>query len=613
MSHGLIPQDVISQIKERVDIADVVSGHVTLSKTGQNFKGLCPFHHEKTPSFTVSQSKQIFYCFGCHEGGNVFAFLMKKEGMTFPEAVRELVRRAGVAIPVGSDSRLSQESGVRERLVKLNESAAAWFHRNLLDPHLGKEAMTYLTGRGIARETVEAFGLGLSLPAWDGLIKSLTKEGYQPEELASAGLIKRKDQSNSRQQDAAGYYDQFRDRVMFPIRDLRKQVIGFGGRVLGDGMPKYLNSPDTPLFSKGRLLYGLERARDAAARMATLIIVEGYFDHIALHQAGIQHVAATLGTALTPDHIEMIRRFVTNVVLLFDPDPAGVRAALRTLDLFSGSGIGVRVVSLPEGDDPDTFVRKHGAEFFLQLQERAPSLLDFAVEQSLQRAGSGTVEDRIRSVDEILRILQKTEHRIEKEECLRRVAERLGISQKRLIERYPELLPQEDRKGRGMKPAARTAVDSPFKGSPEERDLVHFLLQGQLSAEHLRELDSEAFSLPVCRRIVEIAHRHVGDDGRVLQRELLDEALGDPECAAVTAELSMAEPHYDDVPAYVRGCLQTLARKRRERALEELISQLKAAEREGRAEDARQLNDQVNALRVTKAGSGLSDCRTSSS
>ena len=264
MSHGLIPQDVISQIKERVDIADVVSDHVTLSKTGQNFKGLCPFHHEKTPSFTVSQSKQIFYCFGCHEGGNVFAFLMKKEGMTFPEAVRELGRRAGVAIPVSSDSRLSQESGVRERLVKLNESAAAWFHRNLLDPHLGKEAMTYLTGRGIARETIEAFGLGLSLPAWDGLIKGLTKEGYQPEELASAGLVKRKDQSNSRQQDAAGYYDQFRDRVMFPIRDLRKQVIGFGGRVLGDGMPKYLNSPDTPLFSKGRLLYGLERAREAA-------------------------------------------------------------------------------------------------------------------------------------------------------------------------------------------------------------------------------------------------------------------------------------------------------------------------------------------------------------
>ncbi|MGH7206242.1 MAG: DNA primase [Nitrospiraceae bacterium] len=611
MSHGLIPQDVIDHIKERIDIADVVSGHVTLSKTGQNFKGLCPFHHEKTPSFTVSPSKQIFYCFGCHEGGNVFAFLMKKEGMTFPEVVRELGRRAGIAVPVSSDSRLSQESGVREHLVKVNESAAAWFHRNLLDPDLGKEAVTYLTERGILHETIEAFGLGLSLPAWDGLIRNLTKEGYTPEELASAGLVKRKEQSNYRQQDAAGYYDQFRDRVMFPIRDLRKQVVGFGGRVLGDGTPKYLNSPDTPLFSKGRVLYGLERAREAAGRMATLIIVEGYFDAIALHQAGIQNVAATLGTALTPDHVETIRRFVTNVVLLFDPDPAGVRAALRTLDLFKGSGIGVRVVSLPEGDDPDTFVRKHGAELFLQLQERAPSLLDFAVEQSLQRAGSGTVEDRVRSVDDILRILQKTEHRIEKEECLRRVAERLGISQKRLIERYPELLPQEGRKG--MKPATRTAVDSRFKGSPEERDLVHLLLQGQLSAGDLRELDIEAFLVPVCRRIVEIAHRHVGNDGRVLLRELLDEALGDPECGSVAAELSMAERHYDDVPAYVRGCLQTLERKRRERALEELIGQLKAAEREGRAEDARRLNDQVNVLRVTKAGSRLSDCRTSSS
>jgi len=400
--------------------------------------------------------------------------------------------------------------------------------------------------------------------------------------------------------DASGYYDRFRGRLMFPITDLRKRVIGFGGRVMGEGEPKYLNSPETPLFSKGRTLYAFDRARDAAARDSRLVIVEGYFDAIALHQAGITNVAATLGTALTADHLTLIRRFAKKIVLLFDPDPAGVRAALRTLDLFVGSGLGVTVISLPGGHDPDTFVRAHGADAFRELQERAPSLLDFAVEQSLQRGSSGSIDDRIRSVDEILRILQKSTHRIEQEECMRRVAERLGLNQQRLIERYPELRPKSE----GYTPRP-VQIQSPGRSKlhHEEWELAYCLLQGKFTAEQLRALQADLFTEPVCRRIVEIGLRHVAGDGRVSIRPILDEGLGDPECSAAVTELSISERHFDDVTAYIDGCLDALERKRRQEALGELIMQLRVAEREGRADEAQRLNARVNALRLSKAGS----------
>jgi len=596
---GLIPEETITQIRDRTDIAEVVSGYVSLSRSGQNLKGLCPFHAEKTPSFTVSPSRQIFHCFGCGAGGNVFTFLMRIEGASFPEAVRELGHRAGIQIATTREPGAKEDASARERLERLNDAATSWFRKNLLDPATGKAASAYLTERGIRAETADTFGLGLALPAWDGLLRAMTKEGYTTAELVAAGLVVAKEQSGRRATNASGYYDRFRARVMFPIRDLRKRVIGFGGRILDDGIPKYLNSSDTPLFNKGRVLYALEHARDAASRANTLVIVEGYFDAIALHQAGIRNVAATLGTALTPEHVRTLRRFVTSVVLLFDPDPAGVRAALRTLDLFVDSGIGVRVVSLPAGEDPDTFVRRHGAETFHELQERAPSLLDFAVEHSLRTAASGAIEDRIRSVDEILRILQKTSHRLEKEECLRRVAERLGISQKLLVDRYPELVARDER--RPMREAAAPS-DPRFRLAPEERDLALLLLQGQLRATDVRALRPEAFTVPACRRIVELGLANQDKDGCVLVRPVLDAAMNDPVCASIATELAMAERHFDDPAAHVRGCLETLERKWRQQALSDLITRLRVAEQTGNLEEARALNAQVNELRLKKAG-----------
>ena len=430
----------------------------------------------------------------------------------------------------------------------------------------------------------------------------MLKEGFAPADLVAAGLSIPRDQSGSQKTAVSGHYDRFRSRIMFPITDLRKRVVAFGGRILGDGMPKYLNSPETPLFKKGQTLFALDAAREAAGQQQTLIIVEGYFDAIALHQAGIRHVAATLGTALTAEHITVIRRFASNIILLFDPDQAGVRAALRSLDLFVNSGLSVKVVSLPEGDDPDTYVRQHGAEGFASLHRSAPSLLDFAIEHSLRTAESGSVEDRIRAVDAVLRILQKSAHPIEREERIRLVAEQLGLSQQRLIERYPMLMSEEQRRPERSVNASAVAVPSKVKPNPEERDLAHLLVQGSLSATDLRKLSPDAFSTPAYKRLIEGALQHRAEDGRVSVRNLLDALIRDEVCGSLVSELSMQEQHYDDVPAHIAGCLETLERRGRERTMGLLIQELKIAERERREDEVHRLNGLINDMRIRKAG-----------
>ena len=592
VARGLISENVINQVRDRADIAEVVGHHVSLTRAGQNLKGLCPFHQEKSPSFTVSPSRQIFHCFGCGVGGNVFTFLMRITGANFPETVRELGQKLGVDVPESGPS-VGPQAVQASRLELLNRAVAAWFQRNLRDSATGETARDYLASRGVQAATIERFEIGCAPAEWDGLVRALEEQGFSPDDLVVAGLTIAREQ-------ASGSYDRFRSRVMFPITDLRKRVVGFGGRILGEGNPKYLNSPDTPLFKKGQTLYGLELAREAVARLKTVIVVEGYFDAVALHQAGLIHTVATLGTALTAEHIQVLRRFASKVVLLFDPDPAGVRAALRGLDLFVNSGLGVKVVTLPTGEDPDTYVRKEGPEAFVRLEEQAPSLLDFSLEHSLSTAESSTIEGRIRSVDDVLRILQKSEHPIEREERIRVVAERLGISQQRLIERYPALVQAGGQRLVAVQSAGVTPAM--FKGANEERDLVYLLLHGHLTPADVQRLKPVAFSVPACRILVEAALTHLDPDGRIGLRLLLDAVVDHPDCGSLATELSMREDHFDDVPAHVAGCLDTLERKRAEALFRDLIVQLKAAEREGRVEDAQTLNAQVNELRMQKAG-----------
>lgn len=594
VGRSLISDDIKNRIRDRADIADVVGQHVSLRRAGQNLVGLCPFHQEKSPSFSVSPSKQMFYCFGCKAGGDVFAFLTKITGATFPEVLRELGDKVGIVVEESPIDRAQR--GHAYRIEEINRASLTWFQSNLRDPQIGATAREYLVGRGIQEPTVESFRIGVSSPDWDGLFKFLSRKGFSHRDIMAAGLISARTNGN-------GYYDKFHARLMFTIMDLRKRVVGFGGRVLGDGTPKYLNSPDTPLFKKGQTLFAFDQAREAIVRIKTVIVVEGYFDAIALHQAGLTHTVATLGTALTPEHIQVLRRFASKVVLLFDPDAAGVRAALRGLDLFVNSGLGVKVVTLPAGEDPDTYIRKESPDSFARLEEQAPSLLDFALENSLKATEISTIEGRIRSVDELLRILQKSEHPIEREERLKLVAERLGINQSRLIERYPALVAQQKQGPGALRPPlAGKSDDSLFKGIPEERDLMLLLLQGKLSPADVRRLRPEQFSVGACRKLAELALTHRDRDGRVQVQALLDASMDDPECGALAAELSLRDDHFDDAPAHITACLDCLDRKRSEQVLRELIARMKTAEREGQMDEARMLNMQINEVRMRKAG-----------
>ncbi|MCP9446000.1 MAG: DNA primase [Nitrospira sp.] len=591
----MISDNIIDRIKDRVDIVDIVSHHVALTKTGQNFKGLCPFHQEKTPSFIVNPSRQIFHCFGCGAGGNVFTFLTRLTGANFPEVVRELGQKVGVEVaeaPAVSGNHAEQT----RRIERLNQAAAAWFRHNLRDAKLGAAGRAYLENRGIQSSVIDRFGIGVAPPEWDGLFKALTKQGFAPADVASAGLLVARE-------GGSGFYDRFRGRIMFAITDLRKRVVGFGGRVLDDAVPKYLNSPDTPLFKKGHTLFALDQAREAIVRTKTAIVVEGYFDAIALHQAGLTHAVATLGTALTPEHVQALRRFADHIVLVFDPDAAGVRAALRGLDLFVNSGLDVKVVTLPAGDDPDTFVRKAGVTAFASLEAAAPSLLDYVLDHTIRLAENGSLESRIRSVDEVLRVVQKSEHPLEREERIKIVAERLGISQSRLIERYPRLQSRPSQgTGSHERAAQGIAFSAAFKRAPEERDLVLLLLHGRLSPAEVRRLRPEAFTVAPCRKLVQMALAHLDREGRLGLDALVSEAADDPDCGPLATELSVRDDHFDDVPAHVKACLDVLDRKYADQMLRDLIVRLKAAERAGQVEEARMLNVQINEWRIRKAG-----------
>jgi len=602
VDQGLIPEEIINRIRDRADIVEVISAHLSLGKAGQNFKGLCPFHSEKTPSFIVSPSRQMFHCFGCGEGGNVFTFLMKIEGSSFPTVVRNLGEKYGIRVEEKPASPAARQRAEQvERLVELNKAAAEFFHRTLLKDPAAEPARVYLKKRGITAETIERFSIGYAPQTWDGVLKALTKGGKQAkvgwtvEDLAAAGLIVARDQGGIKPGDASGYYDRFRGRVILPIRDLQKRVIGFGGRVIDDGVPKYLNSPETPLFRKGRTLYGLETAREGITREDQVVIVEGYFDAIALHQDGVTNVVATLGTALTSEHVDLIRRFTRRVVLLFDPDAAGVRAALRTLDLFLGSGLAVQVGGLPEGEDPDTFVRSRGPEAFTTLVRQAPSLLDFTVAGSLATGRQGSVEDRVRCVEEVLALLQKLSNPVEKAAALHHVADQLGLDEKVLMERYRQLM-------RNSSVADNVSGESsvgPVESAPLPKDeevLVRLLLHDKLTSPMLAQLAADDFTDPRARRLIALVLERRTERGEPAVNEAIITIQDDPQCGGVVRALSLSELPYDDVGTAFRDSLKALKLRRIVDEIQEVKTAQMVAERAGQAETARTLMLRQNAL-----------------
>jgi len=389
---GRIPQQFIDELTTRVDIVDVIDGFVPLRKTGRDYVARCPFHDEKSPSFTVSQEKQFYHCFGCGAHGTAIGFLMEYNHMPFVEAVEELASRVGMQVPRETGALAKPDEGL-SALYAILDQAARWFRQQLRRGQ-GQVAIDYLKERGLSGEIAAEYGLGYAPATWDGLITALTAEGAQEAQLATAGLVLPREKG--------GHYDRFRERVMFPIRDQRGRVVGFGGRVLGDGTPKYLNSPETPVFHKGRELYGLYETRQAVRKLERLIVVEGYMDVLMLAQHGIRYAVATLGTATTTQHVERMLRLVPEVVFCFDGDRAGREAAWRALENTlpqMREGLQARFLFLPEGEDPDTLIRKEKQEAFERRIVTAVPLSQFFYDSLQRRADTSSIDGRARLVE----------------------------------------------------------------------------------------------------------------------------------------------------------------------------------------------------------------------
>ncbi|WP_032121910.1 DNA primase [Clostridium amazonitimonense] len=468
-----IPEEIIERIKDQNDIVDIISESVRLRRAGRNYIGLCPFHNEKTPSFSVSVDKQIYKCFGCGEAGNVITFVMKNKNLSYVEALEYLAERANISLEQGQNKKGKDK---REVLYKINTESARFFFSNL---NRNSTAKGYFLRRGISEATIRRFGLGYSLNSWDSLLKFLKTKGFSPQLISEAGLAIAKDKG--------GFYDRFRNRVMFPVFDHRGKVIGFGGRVLDDSKPKYLNSPETLLFSKRTNLYGLNFAIKGN-NSRTFVIVEGYMDCISLHQVGITNVVASLGTALTVNQARLLKRYADKVIISYDADLAGQMATLRGLDVLKGVGFDVRVLTVPDGKDPDDYVKSHGKEAFLALMDSAIPLIEYKLNKV--KAGKDLSNDThlIKYAKEVTDVIRELDL-IEQDVYVKKISEETGIKEQAfydLLKRYVKKELNNDSK-----------MNSPESFGPKlylepaylkaERSLLKFMMEDKEIYEYIKE------------------------------------------------------------------------------------------------------------------------------
>lgn len=449
-SHMFYPEEIIEEVRQRNDIVDVVSSYVKLKKTGSNYMGLCPFHSEKSPSFSVSGNKQMYHCFGCGVGGNVFTFVMEYENFTFVEALKYLADRCGVQLPKTEDSpEARQRADIRNRLLEINKEAAKYFVYQLRSAQ-GQHAMKYLKGRELSEETIKKFGLGYSNKYSDDLYQYLKGKGYEDSILKESGLIS--------MDEKKGAYDKFWNRVMYPIMDVNSKVIGFGGRVLGDGTPKYLNSPETKVFDKSRNLYGLHLARTARTRK--IILCEGYMDVIAMHQAGFSNAVASLGTAFTGLQANLLKRYADEILLLYDSDGAGVKAALRAIPILKEAGLPAKVVKLAPYKDPDEFIKALGREEFQKRLDGAVNSFFFEIEVLERDYEFNDPEQKTRFYNEMAKKLLVFTEELERNNYIEAMARKYRIAfedLRKLVNQYGARMVEvpttvsRERKDRGNK------------------------------------------------------------------------------------------------------------------------------------------------------------------
>lgn len=547
MASGRIPEEIINEIRQQTDIVAVISEYVALTQTGKNYKGLCPFHKEKTPSFVVSPEKQIFHCYGCGVGGNIFSFLMQYEKYSFPESAQILAKRLGIELVKKQEGQNSTQLGRRERLYKLHLEVARYFAKQLTQSDQAAHTREYLQRREIAQQSIEQFSLGYASPAWDQMQKQFMGK-YPIDILLESGLvIKRK--------SGVGQYDRFRDRLMIPIHDDRGRIIAFGGRILGEGEPKYVNSPESSIFHKGQVLFGLYQAKEAVRRQGYIVLVEGYFDMIVPYCLGLENIVATMGTALTDRHLRLLQRYTKKVVLVFDPDPAGIRAVQRTLELFLESGFEVRAAILPKGDDPDTAIRKMGLESFREYILKAALLLDFIRERIMEQYDLRRNDQRIACANHLLSMIVKIQNIPERNDQISKTASLLQITEadRALFEEFKKV-------ARTGKPRITPPVnDEPVELPPLERFLIKALLKDKRLVPHIQgELDPAELSHPLAQQIVR--ELFVYGDKTDFEARILDGFRG-TKYQSYLANLFMQLDEVVDPESTVQDCLMRLKQK----------------------------------------------------
>jgi DNA primase len=601
-------QTLLQEIKEKNDIVSVISEYVTLKRTGRSLIGLCPFHSEKTPSFNVIQTKQFYYCFGCNAGGDVFSFIMKLEGLEFLAAARLLADRAGIVWPE-STGEPKADHGKQVELYKINQLAMAFFAQCLQRTESGKPALDYLKSRGLTMETCLKFSLGFAPAAWHSLTEVLRKKGASLELAESLGLVSFGEK---------GYYDRFRDRIIFPITDPKGNVIGFGGRVFHSSgatarsaeQPKYLNSPETPIFHKGHFLYGLSLAKEAIRRNQLAVITEGYLDVIQAHQGGFENTVASLGTALTKEQAKMIKRYAGEVILAYDADAAGQHATIRGMEILQEAGLKVKVLSLPPGDDPDSYIKGKGAPEFKKQIDAALNLTDFKIGLVIKDYNLNTPDGKTQAVQSALPQIAELDSNIAREFYLRKLALEIGISETSVFAEFKEWVKKNQKKSVGLdknpdnrytKTIEKIAdtVDSfnlnelsPFKRAifNAEKELLQSALQEYEKFERIKEeLITEELSFKIWQ---DLFSELCNLSGNIIDSEQILAVLSGP--SREIAATLISEKKIKDQPGDLLGNIKRL----RKLQLEETIQQLTQQITTGKDETGNALTEEIYKLKM---------------
>jgi DNA primase len=590
-------------VRESNDILSVVSEYVQLKKVGGRYVGLCPFHAERTPSFTVSPDKQLFYCFGCHVGGNVFTFIMKLEGLTFREAVRRLGERAGIDVSQSPETPGEREARERrERTYRLNELAMKYYRKVLMKSQAAATAREYLARRGISAEAQEMFGIGYAPSGWKALITAMGRAGVAPHLLVEAGLAA---------MDAAGpgerYYDRFRNRVTFPIVNVYGRVVGFGGRALDDSTPKYLNSPESPVFNKRTNLYGLNLAADSIRADGAAVLVEGYLDVVTAHQAGLGNVVATLGTALTAEQARLISRYAQRVVMCYDADSAGSAATGRGVGTTSGVGLEVRVAMLPEGHDPDSLVRDYGGDALKKAIDLAVPYARYRIERVLAATDMSSLQSRLSAVEAAVEVVAGVTSEVERAEYVRELAGRLGVDPSALsidvrkaARRATVVRPGgRDSTHLSTQPEALAAPSDPVWGSKAylevERALIRLAAASSANRSRvMEEIGPEGFRIEANRMLLDMMGRRDREGKSVSHAELVEECPS--EIRDYAAQLLTAGGIIDADTDDLEQTLMTWRHFWIQHRLGEIEPQVQEAEAAGDHERIRALMDEQKRL-----------------